>query len=87
MPKRYTNTRREEIRKKNARQKRSKKNKIEITNEITCMKCGKPSGWTNDDLRYVGGQKEIKCQSCKKPCIQLFGKQTPPFTKLPKNDV
>lgn len=75
MPKRYSAQRKEEIRKRESRQKAKEKPKIPITGEITCMKCGEFSGWTNDDLRYVSGDREIKCKECGQPCIQTLCKK------------
>lgn len=75
MAKRYTNQRREEVRKREARNKMKDKPKVNITDEIICAKCGKFSGWTNDDLRYISGEREIKCKECGKPCIQALCKK------------
>jgi hypothetical protein len=75
MTKRYSNQRREEVRKKEARKKILEKPKIVITDEIICASCSKFSGWTNDDLRFVSGEKEIKCTNCGKPCIQTLCKK------------
>jgi RNase P subunit RPR2 len=51
------------------------KPKIEITDEVTCAKCKKPSGWTNDILRYVSGERELKCKQCDEVCIRVVGKK------------
>lgn len=75
MSNRY-NTQREKDRiKKKAKEKLNEKPKITITEEIICNHCRKFSGWTNDDLRYISGEKEIKCTKCGKPCIQTLCKK------------
>ncbi len=61
--------------KNKTKEKLNEKPKTTITNEITCNNCGKFSGWTNDDLRFVSGEKEIKCTACGKPCIQALCKK------------
>lgn len=68
----YSSKRSDEIKRKQRKEKSKEKSKIKITDEITCMECGKFSGWTNDDMRYVSGDKEIKCTNCGKPCIQTL---------------
>jgi hypothetical protein len=75
MSRKYYSQRTEEIRKKNEKKKIKENPKIVITNEINCNNCGKFSGWTNDDLRYISGEREIKCTNCGKPCIQTLCKK------------
>lgn len=74
MSRKYYSQRTEEIRNKKERAKTKEKSKIIITNEINCNNCGKFSGWTNDDMKYISGEKEIKCTNCGKPCIQALCK-------------
>lgn len=41
---------------------------IKTTPQIICMTCGKPSGWTNEDLRFITKSRDLKCTVCKKTC-------------------
>jgi len=75
MPNEYYNQRNKQRMKKKTKDMLNEKPKIIITNEIPCNHCGKFSGWTNDDLRFVSGEKEIKCTNCGKPCIQSLCKK------------
>lgn len=72
MGKKYEMQRKEEIRKKKAKVVFKTKTKIKITDEVICCECNKFSGWTNEDLRYISGNREIKCQQCHKPCIRAL---------------
>lgn len=38
---------------------------------IICNGCRKDSGYKNDDLIMVRGNKDIKCKECGKVCIQI----------------
>ena len=73
MPKKYTHHRRGRMADSKEPAK-SNKPRINMTDKIICTRCGQFSGWTNDDLKYISGEREIKCQNCKKPCIQTFCK-------------
>jgi len=42
--------------------------------EVTCNKCRKFSGWTNDDLRQAHGNLYLNCKECGKPCIKVMAK-------------
>lgn len=48
-----------------------KKIKINIDEKVICTSCGEFSGWTNDDLVYIKGDRNLKCQNCKKVCIEV----------------
>lgn len=41
---------------------------IKTTPQIICMTCGEPSGWTNDDLRFITKSRNLKCTVCKETC-------------------
>lgn len=49
-----------------------KTKKIEIDEKVICTCCGEFSGWTNDELIYIKGDRNLKCQNCKKVCIEVI---------------
>lgn len=49
----------------------SEKPKLKIDDRIICQKCGNFSGWENNDLVYVKENRDIKCKTCDKVCIEI----------------
>lgn len=50
--------------------------RIPVTDEVTCMSCKKPSGWANDVLMYVTGDRELKCKNCGEVCVRVLAKKS-----------
>jgi hypothetical protein len=48
---------------------------------VWCYKCKSDSGWTNSDLMKIRGNYSLKCQNCKKVCIQMKSNVPAPDVK------
>ncbi len=46
-----------------------KQNKVKISPMIQCAKCRKDSGWTNDDVKKIRQQVDLKCENCNEVTI------------------
>lgn len=72
MPRKYEKEKSQRVKEKKAIE--DSKPKLPITNDVICVSCKKPSGWDNDALRYVSGNRELKCRNCGEVCVQVIGK-------------
>lgn len=48
--------------------------KPKVQETVVHNKCGKPSGWTNSDLRKITQDARLRCGSCGQFCITVLTK-------------
>lgn len=48
--------------------------KFKTDGRVICTSCGQFSGWTNDELIYIKGDRKLKCNNCGIVCIEIYGK-------------
>lgn len=48
-----------------------KPEKPKTDGRVICTCCQEFSGWTNDELIYVTGNRSLKCNNCGKVCIEV----------------
>ena len=73
MPRKYEKEKTQRVKERNKIE--DNKKRMPISDEVICVSCKEPSGWANDVLMYVTGDRELKCKKCGEVCVRVLAKK------------